>query len=41
MWTYNGEVYDPSEQDLKQYVGFVYLLVEVDTNMKYIGKKFV
>ena len=40
MWTYNQEVYAPCEEDLKLYIGFVYLITEVDTDMKYIGKKF-
>jgi|TARA_R110001632_G_scaffold186673_2_gene307039 hypothetical protein len=40
MWTYNGTTYDPAEEDLQMYIGFVYLLTEIDTDMKYIGKKF-
>ena len=39
MWHYNNEVYDPSEAELKQYVGFVYLITEKSTGKKYIGKK--
>lgn len=39
MWHYNNEVYDPSEDELKQYVGFVYLITEKSTGKKYIGKK--
>jgi hypothetical protein len=39
MWTYNGVEFTPEEIDLKPYMGFIYLLEEKDTDMKYIGKK--
>lgn len=38
-WQYNGKPFNPSEEFLKDYVGFVYLITEVETNMKYVGKK--
>lgn len=38
-WIYNGEVFDPNEEFLKDYMGFVYLITEKSTGMKYIGKK--
>ena len=40
MWYYNNEVFQPTEEYLKQYQGFVYLITELDTDIKYIGKKF-
>lgn len=40
MWHDNaGNVFDPSEEFLKDYVGFVYCITELDTGKKYIGKK--
>ena len=36
MWTYNGKEYDQTPDD---YQGFVYLITELDTGKKYIGKK--
>ena len=40
-WYYKGEVYDPLyDEDPKQYQGFVYIITERDTDMKYVGKKF-
>jgi hypothetical protein len=40
MWIYNGTPYEPDEDELSQWVGFVYLITERDTNKKYVGKKF-
>jgi len=37
MWTYDGKLYDETPE---QYQGFVYLITELDTGKKYIGKKF-
>ena len=40
-WYYKGEVYDPLyEDEPKEYQGFVYVITEIDTDMKYVGKKF-
>ena len=39
MWYYNNEIYTPTPEELSQWVGFVYLITEKDTGMKYIGKK--
>ena len=39
-WYMNNELFDPSEDFLKEYVGFVYEIEEKDTKKKYIGKKF-
>lgn len=38
-WYYRNEIFEPSEEVLQDYVGFVYLITERDTNMKYVGKK--
>lgn len=35
-WIYKGKEF---EEDPSEYVGFVYLITEKDTDMKYIGKK--
>lgn len=40
MWHYNKEKFEPTEEELSKYVGFVYMITELDTGKKYIGKKF-
>ena len=35
MWLYNDEVFE----DLKEYVGYVYLITNLTNNKKYVGKK--
>lgn len=37
MWLYNGDVFDKTPEE---YQGFVYVITEVGTGKKYIGKKF-
>ena len=37
MWTYNDNNYDETPEE---YQGFVYIITELDTDKKYIGKKF-
>lgn len=37
MWHYKGEVFDETPEE---YQGFVYMITELDTGKKYIGKKF-
>ncbi len=37
MWTYNDNEYDETPEE---YQGFVYVITELDTDKKYIGKKF-
>jgi hypothetical protein len=37
MWQYNGQQFDDTPEE---YQGFVYVITEKDTGMKYIGKKF-
>ena len=39
-WIYEDNIFDPDEEFLEPYQGFVYLITEVDTGKKYIGKKF-
>ena len=36
MWLYNGQQYNDTPED---YQGFVYVITELDTGKKYIGKK--
>tara|TARA_B110000908_G_C10074673_1_gene366713 strand:- start:171 stop:575 length:405 start_codon:yes stop_codon:yes gene_type:complete len=36
-WTYEGKDYDETPEE---YQGFVYLITELETGKKYIGKKF-
>lgn len=37
MWYYNNKVFDEAPEE---YQGFVYMITELSTNKKYIGKKF-
>ena len=37
MWIYEGKEFDETPEE---YQGFVYEITELDTGMKYIGKKF-
>ena len=39
MWTYRGDVFDGSVIEDDGCVGFVYLITNETTGMKYIGKK--
>lgn len=41
MWIYQGQEYNPSCEELKEsgYIGFVYIITEDSTEMKYVGKK--
>lgn len=38
-WYMNGQPFEADEEILNKYVGFVYLITEKETGMKYIGKK--
>lgn len=40
MWHYQNLEFNPTEDELSEYVGFVYLITERDTGKKYVGKKF-
>ena len=37
-WTFNNKPF--TSDDIKSYVGFVYLITEIDTDKKYIGRKY-
>lgn len=39
MWYYNEEPFEPENLDPKEIHGFVYEIEDLDTGMKYIGKK--
>lgn len=39
-WHKDNLIFDPTEDELKQWVGFVYLITDRTTNKKYVGKKF-
>lgn len=39
QWTCDGKVFDPDEDFLKQWTGFVYELENLSDGRKYIGKK--
>jgi len=39
-WTFENKVFDPEESFLEDYQGFVYIITELTTDKKYIGKKF-
>lgn len=38
MWLYEGREF--TSEDIGDYQGFVYLITELETGMKYVGKKF-
>jgi len=38
-WIYRGETYEPTEEELKEWVGFVYIITDKSNNKKYVGKK--
>jgi len=39
-WLFEDLLFDPEESFLEDYQGFVYLITELSTGKKYIGKKF-
>lgn len=39
-WIYENKTFEPEEEFLKQFQGFVYEIEELSTGKKYIGKKF-
>ena len=39
-WLFEDTVFDPEESFLEDYQGFVYIITELTTGKKYIGKKF-
>lgn len=38
MWIYEGKEF--SEEEVDNYFGFVYIITDLGTNKKYVGKKF-
>lgn len=38
-WYLNDEVFDPDEEELKEYAGFVYVIWDKSNNKGYVGKK--
>ena len=40
QWIYNGRPFEPTEEFLEQFQGFVYIITDRATNKKYVGKKF-
>ena len=38
-WYYQNQIFEANEDTLKEYIGFVYVITERDTNMKYVGRK--
>lgn len=39
IWYLKGSPFDSHNIDISEFIGFVYLITEKDTDMKYIGKK--
>ena len=39
-WIFEDKLFDPEESFLEDYQGFVYIITELTTGKKYIGKKF-
>ena len=39
MWYYKNQAYEPLEEELKQWVGFVYVITDRSNNKMYVGKK--
>ena len=39
-WMHNSKVFEPDEETLKQWHGFVYCITNLSTGRMYIGKKF-
>lgn len=39
MWYYQNKIFEPAEHDYESLAGFVYLITEKETGMKYVGKK--
>lgn len=39
MWYYKGQVYEPTEEQLKEWVGFVYVITDKSNSKMYVGKK--
>lgn len=40
MWMYENKVFEPEDELLEEYQGFVYCITNLQNGKKYIGKKF-
>jgi hypothetical protein len=38
-WHYKGDVYEPTEDELKNWIGFVYVITDKSNDKMYVGKK--
>lgn len=38
-WYYKGQIFNPDEEDLKEWIGFVYVITDLSNDKKYVGKK--
>jgi len=39
MWYYEDKPYEPTEEELKEWQGFVYVITDNSNSKKYVGKK--
>lgn len=39
MWYYKGELFQPNKEELKQWIGFVYVITDKSNGKMYVGKK--
>ena len=39
MWYYKDKAYEPTEEELKEWVGFVYVITDKSNDKMYVGKK--
>jgi hypothetical protein len=39
MWYYKGEEYNPTAEELSEFVGFVYVITDKSNDKMYVGKK--
>ncbi len=40
MWYYNNKIFEPTDDELSSWVGFVYELEDKSNGKKYIGKNY-
>jgi len=38
-WYYKGEIYEPSEEEMKEWMGYIYVITDLSTQKMYVGKK--
>ena len=39
MWYYKGKVFEPTEEELKEWIAFVYVITDKSNDKMYVGKK--